>query len=717
MAFELATAPPHLQIDHPLNVPDPRDDTREFQTRVVRIASRILAGEAIFIQTATLRGPFDGSWSNPWNRHSSSLGRQGNNSRPNRNTAQSKKVQSSHKSNSKAFPTPTSPEADRYRGSLSTRGDRNPRSSQSPYDGKRKEKGMQGHRSSLQSLAIKSRLSKKKCDASKDKNYMNSQGTLLHKSQEPVSPDRSRAGPIVTDNHRPATETALIVEGVQEEKVQCRRICTECGTEKSHQWRKGPQGPASLCARYAYTSMADRTHEYIADRLINSCGAKWTHQQRKTITQRNAPLDSDAASKSLPRVSASKTDKVCLIRDSHGSRASRLGHSQVCRKMFPNARIESAVVNNNGLELERVISGEVLSLRGEISHLMRAWDCNGSQIVVKPEEADEILKPRAEISPCKNHIKTHISPAKVSELVHRPRNAKRRKITTFDTPLHHRTYAGAAAEVARDDHTATGSPDNGDGVEPKFPIEEKVTTELMGSINSWKPTQPSTPVSSHGERGEIVRLSNESPQVASEKQFSTQVALQEAQEAFHGHLLLPQTGDLISPIKPYLFTPRKTESILTSPRSGKHGSAVGLANTQDILDETLQFGSESPLKQNLLTSAGDEVATVIKETHDPVSMQQPMNTLSSDLAIDLQVPHDTGIANIEHSNTATSNLSGQSQQTLQGHAGRDAPPFSQDKQLTARVSDDCPSESDTLPAVDVDQIMEEAGSFLNVWAS
>ncbi|SPO01931.1 related to Cutinase gene palindrome-binding protein [Cephalotrichum gorgonifer] len=60
----------------------------------------------------------------------------------------------------------------------------------------------------------------------------------------------------------------------KKQKVAEENICTDCGTLESPEWRKGPQGPKTLC---------------------NACGLRWAKRERKTLASEGsctAPADS-----------------------------------------------------------------------------------------------------------------------------------------------------------------------------------------------------------------------------------------------------------------------------------------------------------------------------------------------------------------------------------------------------------------------------------------
>ena len=520
-----------------------------------------------------------------------------------------------------------------------------------------------------------------------------------------------------------------------------RRICSWCQTEHSRQWRKGPAGPATLCL---------------------SCGAKWTYQQKRT--NEKGQVKSKVRRKpaaSVARIEVHERSRNEL--DSDGNHSvhqpqrsirspvngadPRKSHEWICRNMFPDREVRRAVSANQAIRLEELVAAEVLNLRGKPCPTMQNWDKSSSKSRPAPRCDDEVLKPCIGLSPRKSapkFDKTMDLVAHRNQATSKSINKKKRKVLNFDTP-----EAAGARQVNAVTSTAylSSSRAGACGITEPATVQEIAAEEPVAQAGQRASElarhQSSVHSPSTDEQGAQTRYPAGLHQRSAEgtpsegklaarklTQISTQAALLQAHQDFQdglGHLEDDTLGNQYTSTG-QLVTPPTTRDL--SESSDMKRAPIC---TQDLFDQTLDFGSPSPTnKLQIRSQRAEQPRLPNQETQqidfdmvppDRLPTSPPPSSLPNfDLNVDM-FGGDSRICTPAHSAVATYQGGWEEDETSKhGISNRTADPvlFSSKTETVGHPSTvgglwQPDKQGMNSQSVDVERIIAEAGSFLDTW--
>lgn len=818
MAFEFSIAPPNSRIEHPLNIADPYDESDGFRKRSSTICRQYLAGRPIFIRTAALKGPLSTPWQSPWlldsgpckkpkpNHHADAQSKSSKNtksSRHSRSDAPTKQIIAKDKPDLNSRDTKTLTEQYRdnptRRGESgvkqagkrpanthynpSTNGHRNKEGREEPaqirlQSPSHKEIVKQNTREPAQTLPSQDRFPHGLQSSGDDDLRRNESGSLLTPSaSQPQTPDK--LSPKALDLPPPPADKCLnqamsadesdlkdkttkvstpsslrlvtgTLPGLSEhyQPVKCndnvgpiiehKRACSCCKSKESSQWRKGPQGPRTLCA---------------------SCGAKWTHQQKKLKKEKNHNRQGSTAYivptqihqvtdeiRSQPGVLSEfnmprpiKTRAACSA-----SCQSSASHRNICNDMFPNVKIRRAVLMNKGTELEQLLSAEVLSLRGFPSPTMESWNKGNTAESQLFDRADEVMKPRPMASPKRSRTKA-LQEYKQDTTLSQSHTIKpqKRKVMTFDTPQNQcnmivtRSQRRAMGNEFSNEENSGPSPrlplggriaevNNENEENPQYSMKNKTVRNVHNaSLDGRHGSQLDNAVGTHGKSNrdtteEFSRVGvHQETTGAHDTRFSTQAALHQAQEAFQGHVnfCTPSRKDDKTPLRTFSTTPvyfTRSQKHLDSHKACSTDLPI---HTQDLFNQTLRFNSSSPYEGALSCN----------------EKQGFRNTLTSQRSAD----HDlSAIATSQPEfDTAREGSALEHFSPVSANSIRGIPQAQVDDPTDPRILPfhNVPPMVDHLPpagedrgqdiftgfsqTVDMDEVMRDAGCFLDTWTT
>lgn len=449
------------------NIPDPRDGTLAFKQSVEALAERYLSGHKLHIQTASLRGPFDGTWMNPWLKNGSSADvmSPANADIPNDAKVRSRKStrggeQRKGAVGQRVWERQEYEPVDRDETSTTTSGSKQhaPLTSLTAPDhvvvlsherldlvDPRRNQLARGisedlHRGSgtqtpgkterhvgNEAIGILSSSLPTPSDSGKSEQADDEAGFAFKavpgvretRSLEATSePDSQVHVASFTAVNRPDQSKYLSTKdanNTKDERVTAQQAagkrCSQCGTTASHQWRKGPQGPRTLCT---------------------SCGAKWTHQQKRDSKGKDETLPGEHRRKyanyQVRRESIKRASKV----DASRSRDRVKGHEQIFEKIFPGS------LENMELEL----NPKAVGLRQRPHSSVEEWSQSFSQKSTRNPLSSHarLASPRKEKRSSTLPVDQHdMSVAQTRLRSHRTGKSveKQRRQVDFDTPRVH----------------------------------------------------------------------------------------------------------------------------------------------------------------------------------------------------------------------------------------------------------------------------------------
>ena len=687
-----------LIIQHPDNFPT-HEETAQFHSRASRIGNAYLQGRPIFIQSAHLKGPFNSSWQNPWLR-------------------EVRKQKAFHHHHSRQEDAPSSP----TKYNTQKHGERLQRSQSSLDDTASRQRDVATRKCAKETRkpeGVDHSSGPKKPRPAKH-NTRNEGGEDARPSpsdsaQSTSSPardvglDDTRADPDHTPNVRhpcsvtfelPAFERRLRRPKV---KSSLKKTCAWCGTRDSYNWRKGPDGPGTLCS---------------------SCGGKWTHQQTRARQEHFQPVETASPAHSAPMTDACRSGNEARATDAKIG-AMPLTHEQICSAMFPENDVRDAVTSNRATRLEELLFAEVMELRGQPSPSMKRWDQSpsGPQI---GQGSPQVLKPSQTASPRSKPIRSLDGAAdEVSRHSMQRRSARpKRKVFNFDTPL-----AAPARPQKAMYNTKDSQPTSSPLLYPKI-IDEARQARLPLEQEQHSVPAKSPITDAKGSQSSSRRTSAAARFV----EMSTQAALIQARNAFqdNSHSFEGSSRSL-SLSATHLHTPPSFGTPQRSPLRQSLSTARMPICTQDIFDQTLRFGSPSPTKPSQLTQLSrlprlseEGIQGLIFPNEETTNLSAEVK--KADLPTSPPISHDEFDVDDNKDHDGETATMAASQTARQGRY--ESYDFQQDTPsppLLSSASKSIQQSSQARDAflykhvdgsqeeVDVDGIIAEAGNFLDSW--
>ncbi|KAL9084340.1 MAG: hypothetical protein Q9159_005299 [Coniocarpon cinnabarinum] len=298
-------------------------------------------------------------------------------------------------------------------------------------------------------------------------------------------------------------------------------------------------------------------------------------------------------------------------------------------------------MSNEATRLEELLWAEVINLRGQPSPTMRAW--NRSPHKKDQPEFAPSLKPNTSLSPSGNRcaVESRHDPSQGQITDQRSSNlvSKKRKVLNFDTPktiqpgllakVNTRENAWEAQRHGSDKENDSRVPQQLTGHEkdhrtsPAFNDHQAghSATKKSDSCEASHDMDPKSLLKNSLLNATVTAQSTTSrlQQSCETTLWSTQAALIEAQMALReespSHKANPVS---LSGSVSQLFTPT-SRTPPRSPAAPPTLSAQAFIGTQHLFDQTLHFGTPSPLKQQ--ESAANE--ETMKYTSDSITSNDP----------------------------------------------------------------------------------------------
>ena len=584
MVFEPTIAPTHAQIDHPLNVPDPYDETDEFKRRATSFAAQYRPGRHVFLQSTTLKGPFGAGWVNPWLSD--------NHVRHNKQrTIHNRKME-----NAKAAPFQATPHRQTVKkarcnpqsekeGSASYENQvKSTEECSTSNDNKPVQAATNGSQSRIHRYQSDTLLTP---SASRPRNLDRSSATDSGKAQA-LEPHDCGFGdqpwestvPTSLQTVQKHSARAVALRGIESTHEQIstasKRECAWCKTMKTHQWRKGPSGPRTLCS---------------------SCGAKWTHRQKRlqeAIEERNRGLGhgSTTAKKNQKYTQKQKDKSTHPQATAAEITPMKLpSHRKICQEVFRDPDIRRAVLADRGAALERLLMPQVVNLRGYPPEKMQSWG--------EAEAPETGPFPDNEFSNDRLTVTSRISP-KISskgqtinsQLVPNALKARKRKMTTFDTTKNQAQMTSRKAS---------------EGPSPvlQLPGIYSIPNNRLGSKDeNFTPSGP-------GDYSVQVRDHLRKTVGEQTAQPSTQADLSLAQREFQDNLQSSPDNNQVEslPTKAFFKTPAYRGCSQTYTHDCEPFPTDPVVNTQDLFNQNLHFSSSSPLEEHAVQDIQTSIAT------------------------------------------------------------------------------------------------------------
>lgn len=690
--METAPALPHLVIVHPDNFPT-HEESDQLGSRAIVLANDYLQGRPLYLQSASLKGPFGRTWKNPWLKEAKkrelSLGCDAGNARLGHSI--------------------TSPTHDTVQNILSI-------SSSESIDGDGVFEGRQRPQMTTNALHDKRHPHENSATSRSAAHFAPTRRLPVQRTESLGSQSTKAAS-------KPALERRL---RRAKQKPPLEKCCAWCHTDASYQWRKGPLGPGTLCS---------------------SCGAKWTYQQKKAREVDIAEQGTDASSRMTAAVAlgpGGPNPEREVQDDGQSVLISKHGH--ICKEMFPDADMRYAVVSSRAQDLEALVSGEALRLRGRPCPTMQSWDktpskaAPGSNLLLRSSiqhnGASSPIQPGARFNDAVKKDESNSPAAKAW--------CMKRKVLTFDTPQAGLRKASAVEEYAKDEPTRSMQDPirvveaEARNLTPRSGNRSAQRNIALGQLAKTSAHFRKRPPNSHGAelisqggaRGDGGERHGSSPSTRKSplpwrfSPASAHTAVLEAQAAFQEGLRwmdVDTTDSCISTVASE--TASRHHSPIPYPAQRQRSYSPAAICTQDLFDGTLQFGSPSPAKIQpgtqsstigLLGKATPRITPKVR-VHTPINSPPSSQAGSND-----KLRHTGDVTATEESMLPS--LGVESHQGEHGpFSDRPSPPLflSTTKLInrTPMAQGDGGIESlrGHSQGLNVDEVIAEAGSFLNTW--